>query len=175
MKKYLLIFAVFWMCVPFAAQAAITERLGDFGKWSAFKSLEKGQSVCFISSQPTKTEGKYSRRGEILVFVSHRPKEGVIGEVSFLSGYDFKPANDDDPLAGQIEAKIGEEKMYLFTQGERAWAKNETDDKKLVQSMISGEKMLVRGRSKYDTLTTDTYSLAGFTKAYEKITSVCKI
>ena len=44
----------------------------------------------------------------------------------------------------------------------------------LVQSMIRGAKMVVRGTSWRGTKTTDTYSLKGFTAAYNKITETCR-
>ena len=48
-------------------------------------------------------------------------------------------------------------------------------DAKLVQSMIRGADMVVQGTSSRGTLTTDTYSLKGFTAAYKAINKACKV
>jgi hypothetical protein len=39
--------------------------------------------------------------------------------------------------------------------------------------MRKGDEMVVRGKSRRGTITTDTYSLSGVTKAVDAITKVC--
>jgi hypothetical protein len=54
-----------------------------------------------------------------------------------------------------------------------AWAPDETADRALVQAMAAGRQMVVRGTSSRGTLTTDTYSLSGFTRAHQEINRAC--
>ena len=149
---------------PVAAQGV--ERLGDFGDWSAFRFKENGKNACYIASQPTKQEGKYSKRGEIYALVTHRPAEGRRDEVSFVAGYSYKPDS-------AVEVKIGTASQKLFTQEDSAWAVDKDTDVALVKSMIRGNNMVVQGTSSRGTLTTDTYSLKGFTAAYKAIGAAC--
>ena len=47
------------------------------------------------------------------------------------------------------------------------------DDKKLVNAMKRGERMIVDGVSSRGTATKDTYSLKGFMRAYKAISAKC--
>ena len=63
----------------------------------------------------------------------------------------------------------------LFTSGDNAWGTgNASTDKKLVDAMKRGQRMIVEGMSSRGTKTEDTYSLAGFTGAYKAISAKCK-
>ncbi len=54
-----------------------------------------------------------------------------------------------------------------------AWVKDAANDKKLVQDMIKGSEAIAYGQSRRGTKITDTFSLKGFTKAYEAINEAC--
>ncbi len=145
-----------------AGQSALAqgiERLGDFDDWSAFRFTENGKKACYMASQPVKAVGKYKRRGEIYALVTHRPSENRRDEVSFIAGYRFKP----DSVA---EVNISGTKLRLFTSEDGAWTANKDEDHKLVQAMIKGNTMKVKGTSMRGTKTNDTYSLKGFAKAF---------
>lgn len=148
------------------ATAQGVERLGDFQDWAAFRFTEGGKKACYMASQPTKDEGKYNKRGDIYALVTHRPAEDRRDEVSFIAGYTFKKDS-------KVEVKIGASSFQLFTSDDGAWTANSDDDGQLVKTMIRGSSMVVRGTSSRGTKTKDTYSLKGFTAAYEKISEVC--
>lgn len=151
---------------PAAAGAQSIERLGDFSDWSAFKYEEGGNLVCFMASEPTKAEGNYTTRGKIHAMVTHRPGEQRRDEVSIQAGYTYQ----DKSL---VEVSVGALKVELFTQGDSAWTVDKETDKRLVQAMIKGSTMTVQGTSSRGTNTRDTYSLAGFTRAYQAINQAC--
>ena len=142
------------------------KRIGDYGDWSSFQFSEDGNLACYMSSEPKKTEGKYNRRGDVFAIVTHRPAEKRFGEVSIIAGYSYRK----DSWA---EVKIGKQTFQLFTQDDGAWAPDAETDKKLVQAMRKGHTMVVIGTSTRGTLTTDTYSLSGFTKASRAIAKAC--
>ncbi|MEO3428040.1 invasion associated locus B family protein [Pelagibius sp. CAU 1746] len=148
------------------ARAQSIERLGDYSNWSAFKYLEDGKPICFMASEPTKAEGNYSKRGEIHAMVTHRPGDNRIDEVSIQAGYPYKEG-------APVEVQIGSMKLRLFTERESAWTVDKDTDKKLVQAMIKGSTMTVQGTSARGNNTKDTYSLSGFTRAYQAISQAC--
>lgn len=152
--------------LPAESRAQAIERLGDYSDWSAFKYLEDGKLICFMASEPTKAEGNYTKRGQIHAMVTHRPEENRVDEVSIQAGYSYK---ENAP----VEVQIGTMNMRLFTEGESAWTVDKDSDKKLVQAMIKGSTMMVEGTSTRGTNTKDTYSLSGFTRAYEAISKAC--
>lgn len=149
-----------------AAMAQSVERLGDFDAWSAFRFAEGGGKACYMASQPVKAEGNYTRRGEIYALVTHRPGENRRDEISIIIGYTFKKDSF-------VDVAIGSSKFKMFTKDDGAWTANGDEDKKLVSAMKAGNRMQVKGTSSRGTLTTDTYSLKGFTAAYKKISEIC--
>ena len=142
--------------------------LGSFKDWDAFSYHERGGKVCFIVSAPLDKEPKGVCRGDVYVLVTHRPAHKVTDEVSIVAGYPYK-------AGGEAEVTIGGTTFPLFTDGESAWTREAKEDKALVRAMIRGTTMIVRGTSRRGTLTTDSYSLTGFTAAHEAIAVACKV
>ena len=152
--------------LPGFALAQGTERLGDFGNWSAFRFYEGGKAACYIASEPTKAEGKYKKRGEIFALVSHWPSEQRHNEVSFLAGYSHK---ENSTVSVNIDGKV----TKLFTDTDRSYAADRETDEVLVKAMKRGARMVVQGVSRRGTKTKDSYSLNGFTKALQSIDKAC--
>jgi hypothetical protein len=69
--------------------------------------------------------------------------------------------------------KIGNREFMLFTRGEHAWTKSQEADQALINAMKRGSNMTVRGTSLKGTYSLDTYSLLGFTAAYEAMVNAC--
>ncbi|RMD63929.1 MAG: hypothetical protein D6826_03660 [Alphaproteobacteria bacterium] len=165
-SSLVLVVAVLAAALPAPGAAQGITRLGDFGDWSAYKFKEKGNTVCYMASMPKKSEGKYTKRGDVYAIVTHRPAEKVRDEVSIIAGYTYKKDSE-------VKVIIGDRTFRLFTDKDSAWAPDAAADKALVQAMIKGRTMVVKGTSARGTLTTDTYSLNGFTKTYRTITKAC--
>ena len=142
--------------------------LGLYGDWGA-QTFTEGKNVgCSIWSQPIRDEGKYKKRGAIYAYVTHRPWDKRLNEVSFAAGYTYKKDS-------AVRVRIGGERFTLFTDGSAAWTRSPADDKALIGAMRRGNSMIVTGMSSRGTQTTDTYSLKGFTKAYGRIERACKV
>ena len=167
MKKYLFLsFLTLFGYVGIAA-AATPQILGEYGDWIAYYYRDNAGPVCYMASTPKKDEGKYSKRGDIFVVVTHRPNEKSYDVVNINAGYTYKKNT-------QVELKIGTKTFYLFTDGDKAWAMKDKDDKDIVAAMKRGSRMIVDGVSSRGTKTKDTYSLTGFTSAYKAISNKCK-
>lgn len=167
MKKYLFLsFLTLFGYVGIAA-AATPQILGEYGDWIAYYYRDNAGPVCYMASTPKKDEGKYSKRGDIFVVVTHRPNEKSYDVVNINAGYTYKKNT-------QVELKIGAKTFYLFTDGDKAWAMKDKDDKDIVAAMKRGSRMIVDGVSSRGTKTKDTYSLTGFTSAYKAISNKCK-
>lgn len=149
-----------------APLAAPAESLGRFEAWNAQASDDAGGRVCSLWTQPEKSEGKYKRRGEVFVFVTHAPSKGAFDSVSLEIGYDFKA----DSVA---TVRIGKRSFELNAGGSAAWAKTAEDDRRLVSAMRGGRSMVVEGVSSRGTETRDTYSLYGFSAAHDAIGKAC--
>jgi len=157
---------VSWPLLTGPAAAQAIERISDHQAWSAFRYKEDGETVCYMASTPKKAEGDYTTRGDVFAIVTHRPASNRIGEVSISAGYSYKEESS-------VRLKIGSKGWDLFTDGTSAWAPTAVEDKAIVKAMRAGSSMVVKGTSGRDTLTTDTYSLLGFSKAYGAINKAC--
>ncbi len=158
---------------PWAGGAAVAqeaeagpESIGTFGNWQAVTFQEGGKKGCYITSKPTKEEGQYSQRGRVYVLVTHRPADKSYDVVSVVAGYTYGESGD-------VTLTIDETDFSLFTHQDSAWAPDAATDKALVDAMKKGNRMVVKGTSSRGTKTTDTYSLSGFTKAYQASAEAC--
>ena len=127
--------------------------------WGAYRYDNDGSRICFVSSVPTKSKGKYDpdNRGDIRIFVSHGPGKAERDVVQVIAGYRYKAQSD-------VTLSIDGKSFKLFTLEDRAYAESEEDDRRIIVQMKRGNKMTIIGTSSRGTKTTDTYSLAGFTK-----------
>ncbi len=148
------------------AQAQETKRLGKYGPWTAYAVNGPNEPMCYMASAPIKSQGKYKKRGKVWVLVSHRQSRDNPDEVQIVAGYRFKKGS-------VVELVIDRKNTFtLFTDMGDAWAYN-GEDQRLVKAMKRGLKMVVKGTSARDTVTTDRYSLNGFTRAHDQIAAAC--
>lgn len=158
------------------ALAQSQANVGVFKDWSVFVAGEGATKNCWIVSRPTsKTAtrgGKKAnvKRGEIFLMVSVRPSDGVTNEVSYFSGYPFKPGSE-------VVVTVGSEKLKMFVGdgdlSEIAWLPSAGDDDRAVSKFRAGSRAKVQGTSKRGTVTVDSFSLSGFTAAIKSAKERC--
>ena len=142
--------------------------LGKFKDWSAQTFKVSGKQVCSLWSAPQTAEGKYTRRGDIFVWVTHRPADKALNRVSFEMGYPFKPN-------AKLKVRIDKESFTLLTDGSTAFNIEARTDERMVKAMRASKEMEVSGVSRRGTETRDVYSLFGFTAAHKAISKACKV
>lgn len=141
--------------------------LGTFQSWTAYSFQGTDGKVCYMAAEPTKSVGKYTYRDDVFLSVTHRPHDKTLDVVSIQAGYTYKKGV-------KPTIRIDNNKtVALQAVKDMAWAKEASFDKKLVQDMIKGSNAVVYGQSQRGTKITDTFSLKGFTKAYEVINEAC--
>lgn len=164
-----ILFGVLMLTMVNGAAAQTGELIGENGAWKSYRSGKGNSAICFVTSQPTKYEGKYDRnnRGETRVFVTHHGRDPENrGVVSNVAGYKYMP---DREVTFNIDGKT----FSLFSVDTRAWATKPSQDRDLVKAMKRGNKLKVTGVSSRGNKTIDTYSLKGFTAAMKKIDKAC--
>ena len=153
---------------PVSAKASEPSSIGTFGEWSAYVFEENGGKVCYMAAKPTKSEGKYSKRGDIVALITHRPAEGTKNVFSYMGGYGYKKGSN-------VDVALDGKKFSLFTQNDMAWAADASADTAITEAIKKGSKMTVKGVSGKGTETKDTFSLKGSTKAYDAISEACGV
>ncbi len=162
---------IFLIVTVFVAPTAFAEPVEMLvsKNWGAYRYDNNDSRICFVSSVPTKSKGKYDpkNRGDIRVFVSHGPGKAERDVVQVIAGYRYKPQSD-------VSLTIDGKAFKLFTIEDRAYAESEEDDRRIIVLMRRGSRMTIVGTSSRGTKTTDTYSLSGFTKTKAVIDKTCK-
>jgi len=173
MFKKLVMTAVLAMgAMPLAAQElAMVDSETD---WSVY--VAESPKECFIVSKPTDWSAQRDgqavtvRRGDIRFYISIIPGEQIASEPSFLAGY---PLKQDAP----VEMRVKDTTINLYPNAainvEYAWTRPD-DDANLITAMRGGSEATIIGTSARGTVTTDTFSLIGFTAAYEKAQEMCQ-
>lgn len=151
-----------------APETPKVERLRESQYWSAFAETGKGGKACYLVGRPQKSEPANLKRGDVRVFVTHRPAEKSYNVVNFAAGYPYKEDSE-------VELMVDARKFALFTSKEGAWARDATIDKAIVEAMAKGKQVVLKGTSARGTATTDTYALAGFAQALGEIDKACGV
>ena len=152
---------------PAAPKAGAAQQLGQSGSWTAFQAQDGTGRVCYVVGEPQKSEpASASRRA--MAMVTHRPGEKIANVVSFVEGYSIKPGSE-------VQIDIGGSKFDLFTKDDSAWARTADLDRMIVTSLGKAKQVVVRGTPQKGSPTTDTYTLAGFTKALALIDKACGV
>lgn len=132
-----------------------------FDDWTVFRH----QNGCYIASAPIGHTGTFRKRGQPYLMVVH--KSAGVDEINASSGYPYAPRLD-------AQLKIGNQSYKLYTEGSVAWGYDAATDTAMVAALRQGEKALLRGTSQRRTWSEDTYSLAGFAQAYNRMKGLCK-
>ena len=158
MNKYLILLFFF---VTFSVSYIYADELKS-GKWNFIVENE----YCFIGSLPTNTEiaeGKKRDATYILVYRINKSSETI---VQIEAGYPY----DQNKT---VEVNIDKASYDFFSEEatpETAWTKK---DEEVIFAMKKGITLVVKGYSSRGTLIIDTYTLNGFTAAYNKLTKDC--
>ena len=156
---------------PAAAVAGGAEPtlIGQFGTWGAYTATPNGKKVCFALAKPSssKTNPPNRPRDPAYAFVSTRPAEKVVNEVSIMIGYTLKPGSEST-------LEVGGATYAMYTQGDGLWIKNAAEEERMVEAMRKAADVMVKGVSAKGTETTDTFSLKGLSQALDRLAQDCK-
>ena len=152
-----------------AAGGAEPTLLGQYGTWGAYSATPAGKRVCFALAKPSasKTNPPNRPRDPAYAFVSTRPAEKVINEVSIMIGYQLKPGSESS-------LEVGGASYSMYTQGDGLWIKNAAEEERMVDAMRKSADVTVKGMSAKGTETTDTFSLKGLSQALDRIAQDCR-
>jgi invasion protein IalB len=151
--------------LPAAAPAqqpqARPQLLGEHTDWTAATHMEGGQKVCYAFTRPTRSEGAGERQG-VMLSVTHRP--GQRDAVILSAGYAY-------PRGAEVTVTVGGTELDFYTAGSSAAAR---DADAAIRAFRAGREAVARGPGPGGRGTVrDSFSLLGFTAAYEAISREC--
>jgi hypothetical protein len=143
--------------------------VGQFGTWGAYTATPNGKKVCFALAKPSasRTNPANRPRDPAYAFVSTRPAEKVINEVSIMIGYTLKPGSEST-------LEVGGGTYAMYTQGDGLWIKNAAEEERMVEAMRKSADVVVKGVSAKGTETIDTFSMKGLAQALDRLSQDCR-
>ena len=161
-------FIILLLFLTFNNQAIAEEvkKIGKFKDWETMVIKNNSKFVCFAQSKPVLQSPKSYKR-EARLFVSFRPNEKIINEISITSGYEYNNENSITAKSGKYKYK------FDIAQENFAWLADNKMEKKMINTMKKGSRIMVSGYNQKGSQTIDHYSLLGFTKAYNTAKKSC--
>jgi len=142
------------------------KKMGTHKDWETYViNTEKGK-VCFAQSKPLLQAPKANPR-EARLFITFRPNEKIMNEISITAGYDFNTKNSIIASSGKNKYK------FDISQESFAWIADNKKEEKMIKTMKKGSRIMVTGYNQKGSQTIDHYSLLGFTKAYKATKANC--
>ena len=158
MKIFSRLFFLVFLLLPTNILLANIEK----GKWNYVKEND----YCFIGSLPISSDipiGKKRGKTYVLVYRINKSPDAI---VQIEAGYPY----DQNKI---VEVKI-DKSLYKFSSEEETPETAWTDqDKEVIYAMKKGIELTIVGISSRGTKTIDTYTLNGFTSAYNKLINDC--
>ena len=142
------------------------KEIGKFKDWQTMVLIEPTGTVCFAQSSPVLQAPKSNQR-DARLFVTFRPNEKIIDEISASPGYEFNQNNSVTATSGKEKIKFD-----IIQQG-FAWIADNKIEKKMVNVMKKGSRLMITGYNQNGSQTIDHYSLLGFSKAYDAAKTAC--
>jgi Invasion associated locus B (IalB) protein len=115
----------------------------------------------------SKTNPPNRPRDPAYAFVSTRPAERVVNEVSIMIGYALKPGSESS-------LEVGGSAYAMYTQGDGLWIKNAAEEEQMVAAMRKSADATVKGVSAKGTETVDVFSLKGLSQALDRLAQDCR-
>jgi Invasion associated locus B (IalB) protein len=143
--------------------------IGQYGTWGAYTATPNGKKVCFALAKPSssKTNPPNRPRDPAYAFVSTRPAEKVVNEVSVMIGYTLKSGSEST-------LEVGGATYAMYVQGDGLWIKNAAEEERMVEAMRKAPDLVIKGVSAKGTETVDTFSLKGLSQALDRLAQDCK-
>ncbi|MEY3393619.1 MAG: hypothetical protein RL498_561 [Pseudomonadota bacterium] len=139
---------------------------GQFKNWTAQNTNINGQQVCYAASSPVAYDPKGLNRAESRIFVSFRPNDKIQNEISITSGYNYKASS-------RVNVVIDKKEFKFETEDNFAWLTKYEEEVAMIELMRKSSQAKISATSAKGSKTTDTFSLSGFSDAYEVAKKKC--
>ena len=165
-KKIFLILPI--ICIGLYSQSTANEvkKIGKYKDWESMVVMEASGKVCFAQSSPILQSPKSNNKRDAKLFISFRPDDKIIDEVSVTAGYEFN--------SNTVSAQSGKNKFKFDIKEQGfAWIADTKIEFRMIKRMKKGSRIMITGYNQKGSQTIDHYSLLGFTKAYNSAKKNC--
>ena len=138
--------------------------IAQYGDWGVY--VNKTAKICFALTQPKDRQPANVKRDPAYFFVTTRPSDKLINEISIMTGF---PLKEDAEVA--VIASGASFPMYV--KGHGLWIKDPADEPKLLDALKKDKEITLKLTPAKGAVTTDRYSLMGLPQALERVTKEC--
>ena len=112
------------------------------------------------------SDPKNLNRAESRIFVSFRPNDKIQNEISVTSGYNYKASS-------RVNVAIDKKEFKFETEDNFAWLTKYEEEVAMIELMRKSSQAKISATSAKGSKTIDTFSLSGFSDAYEAAKKKC--
>ena len=165
-RKILLILSTIFIGFYSQVTANEVKKIGKYKDWESMVIMEDTGKVCFAQSSPILQSPKSNNKRDAKLFISFRPADKIIDEVSVTAGYEFN--------SNTVTAQSGKNKFKFDIKEQGfAWIADTKIEFRMIKRMKKGSRIMITGYNQKGSQTIDHYSLLGFTKAYNSSKKAC--
>ena len=165
-KKNFLILSIIFISFYSQSTANEVKKIGKYKDWESMVITETSGKVCFAQSSPILQSPKSNNKRDAKLFISFRPNDKIINEVSVTAGYEFN--------SNTVTAQSGKNKFKFDIKEQGfAWIADTKIEFRMIKRMKKGSRIMITGYNQKGSQTIDHYSLLGFTKAYNSSKKAC--
>ena len=165
-RKILLILPIIFISFYSSVAANEVKKIGKYKDWESMVVMEDTGKVCFAQSSPILQSPKSNNKRDAKLFISFRPADKIIDEVSVTAGYEFN--------SNSVSAQSGKNKFKFDIKEQGfAWIADTKIEFRMIKRMKKGSRIMITGYNQKGSQTIDHYSLLGFTKAYNSSKKAC--
>lgn len=135
--------------------------LGTFDDWQAATYAEGGQTVCYAFTRPIKSDPVVPGRGRVLLTVTQRPS--LRDAVSLGAGFAY-------PAKAEVKVMADSTALDFYTASRSAFAR---DGHAAVMAFQKSNHAVATSPGPKDKPVVDSFSLKGFTAAYNAVSKAC--
>jgi hypothetical protein len=144
-----------------AAKPDAPKLIGKFDDWIAATHPESGVPTCYTFTRAQSSIPAIAGRGGVVLTVTQRPSGR--DSVAMESGFSFAPD-------ATVTLQADQTGLDFYTHQRAAFAR---DGHASVVAFKAAGRAIARSPGPHDATVTDTFSLKGFTAAYEAISKAC--
>ena len=165
-RKILQILPIIFIGLYSQSTANEVKKIGKYKDWESMVIMEDTGKVCFAQSSPILQSPKSNNKRDAKLFISFRPNDKIIDEVSVTAGYEFN--------SNTVTAQSGKNKFKFDIKEQGfAWIADTKIEFRMIKRMKKGSRIMITGYNQKGSQTIDHYSLLGFTKAYNSSKKAC--
>jgi invasion protein IalB len=139
--------------------------IAQFGDWGVY--VNKTAKICFALTQPVDRQPANVQRNPAYFFVTTRPSDKLVNEISIMTGITLNEGADVALVASGTN-------FPMYVKGHGLWIKDTNDEQKLLEALKKDKEITLKLTPAKGNVTTDRYSLTGLPQALERVAKECQ-